>query len=401
MSLATPTTQELSDQIVAQLEAALSQTIPLLPKSFTRVMAKAYAGVVILVYRYAGFSLLQQFVTRASFEETIVNGVAITPLIEWGRIFGVGDPLPGAQAELIIDVVVTNQTGSLPGNSQLLRADTGVLYLTIAPVPLTAPVVQATVRASSPDGGIGDIGNLEPGDTMDFANPLPNVATTAAVVSTVTEGADAETETAYRARILDRTQARPQGGAYADYRVWGGEVDGIQNIYPYTSDTPGLVDVFAESTTALDPDGIPSLALREDVFDAIELDDNGLATRRPANAAIASPVGEPGAVFPITRTAYNVDIAGFDAEDPATVQADIATALDQYFRGREPFIVGLSVLPRQDRITQGSVAGVVSEVASESGATVSLVTLKLGAVEIVVAALANGEKAKLGTVTYL
>lgn len=393
MSLVTPTTQELSDQIVAQLEAALSQTIPLLPKSFTRVMAKAYAGVVILLYRFAGFSLLQQFVTRASFEETIVNGEAITPLIEWGRIFGVGDPLPGAQAELVIDVVVTNQVGSLPGNSQLLRADTGVLYLTVAPVPLTAPVVQATVRASSPDGGIGDIGNLEVGDTMDFANPLPNVATTATVVSTAVEGADAETEDAYRARILDSTQSRPQGGAYSDYRVWGSEVDGVANIYPYTSDLPGEVDVFVEAvTTVSNPDGLASGALLTAVFDAIELDDNGLATRRPANAAVKT--------LSIFRTGYAVTVEGFNAADPATVQADIATALDQYFRAREPFIDGLSVFPRQDRITQGSVAGVVSDVAAESGATVGLVTLFIGAAEIIADTLDRGQKAKLDTVTY-
>ena len=392
MSLVTPTTQELSEQIIAQLEAALSQTIPLLPKSFTRVMAKAYAGVVILVYRYAGFSLLQQFVTTASFEETIVNGVAITPLKEWGRIFGVGDPLDGQAAELVIDVVVTNQTGSLPGNSQLLRADTGVLYLTVAPAPLTSPVVPVTVQAVSPDGGIGAVGNLDPGDTMDFANPLPNVATTATVVSTVVEGADAETEDAYRTRILDRTQARPQGGAYADYRFWGSEVDGVANIYPYTSDTPGEVDVFVEAVTSLDPDGIPSQALLDAVFDNIELDDNGLATRRPANAAVNT--------LPITRTAYNVIVDGFNAEDPAPVQADIATALDEYFRGREPFIVGLSVLPREDRITQGSVAGVVSEVGAESGATVGQVTLLIGTTEIIADSLDNGEKAKLDTVTF-
>lgn len=396
MSLVTPTTQEITDNIVAQLEASISQTIPLLPKSFTRVLAKALGGVLVLIYRYAGFSLLQQFVTSATIEETIVNGTALSPLIEWGRIFGVGDPLDGSRAELLVDVTVINQVGSLPGNSQLLRADTGVIYLTVAPVPLVSALVQVTVRASSQQGGgdaVGNIGNLEDGDIISFANPLPNVATDAVVDSTVTEGADAETEEAYRARILDRTQARPQGGAYADYRVWGGEVDGVENIYPYTSDTPGEVDVFVEATTAIDPDGIPTPALLDDVFDAIELDDNGLATRRPANAAVNT--------LAITRTAYNVDIAGFDAEDPATVQADISQALDEYFRGREPFIVGLSVLPRQDRITQGSVAGVVSEVASESGATVSLVTLKLGAVEIVVSALGNGEKAKLGNVTYL
>lgn len=396
MSLVTPTTQEITDNIVAQLETVLSQTIPLLPKTFTRVLAKALGGVLILVYRFAGFSLLQQFVTTATIEETIVNGTAFSPLTEWGRIFGVGDPKDGARAELLIDVTVINQIGSLPGNSQLLRADTGVIYLTVAPVPLVSSVVQVTVRASSQQGGgdgVGDIGNLEDGDIISFANPLPNVATDAVVDSTTVEGADPETEEAYRARILDTTQARPQGGAYSDYRVWGSEVDGVEQIYPYTSDTPGEVDVFVEATTAIDPDGIPTPALLTAVFDAIELDDNGLATRRPANAAVNT--------LAITRSEFNVDVAGFTADDPATTEANIAQGLDEYFRAREPFILGLSVLPRQDRITQGSVAGVVSEIANAEGATVALVTLKIGATPIIADTLDDGEKAKLGTLTFL
>lgn len=82
MSLTTPTTKEISDNIVAQLEATLNQTIPLLPKAFIRVLAKALAGVFILLYKYAGFMLLQLFVRTASMGSTEVNGVSVTPLLE-------------------------------------------------------------------------------------------------------------------------------------------------------------------------------------------------------------------------------------------------------------------------------------------------------------------------------
>lgn len=396
MALVTPTTQEIADNIVATLEASLSQNVPLLPKAFTRVLAKALAGVLILVYRFAGFSFLQQFVRFATIDETEVNGKMLSPLTEWGRTFGVGDPIPGAQAELVIDIVVTNQVGSLPGGSQLVRADTGVVYLTAAAVPLSSPVVQATVRASSdPAGnsGVGVIGNLDNGDVMSFANPLPNVETDATVASTTTLGANAETEEAYRSRILGQTQARPQGGAYADYRKWGGEVAGVAKIYPYTGQLPGEVDVFVESTVALDPDGIPDGVLLQAVFDAIELDDAGLATRRPANAALNT--------LAITRTAFGLTIGGFTAPDEAAAQLAISTAVDEYLRDREPFIVGLSVLPRRDRITQGALAGVVNEIISAEGGTVTTVVLTLLAVEINAHALDNGEKAKLDSVIYL
>src|SRR5688572_33403714 len=86
MALVTPTTAQVAANLIAQLEAALSQTIPLLPKAFTRVLAKTLSGVFIVLYKYAGFNLLQQFVVTASFEETEVNGTLIRPLVEWGRL---------------------------------------------------------------------------------------------------------------------------------------------------------------------------------------------------------------------------------------------------------------------------------------------------------------------------
>src|SRR5215510_10038923 len=134
----TPTTAQIAANIIVQLEAALSQSVPLLPKAFSRVLAKVLAGVYVTLYKYAGFSLLQQFVDRASMRETTVNGVTIRPLVEWGRLIGVGDPKDAKQAELVLAVTVLSQTGSLAGGTQLLHAPTGVVYLTKAAVPLDA-----------------------------------------------------------------------------------------------------------------------------------------------------------------------------------------------------------------------------------------------------------------------
>lgn len=65
MSLSTPTTQETSDNIVAEVDAKLGQDTPLQPKTFTRVLAKALAGVQILLFKYAGANLLNMFVRTA------------------------------------------------------------------------------------------------------------------------------------------------------------------------------------------------------------------------------------------------------------------------------------------------------------------------------------------------
>jgi uncharacterized phage protein gp47/JayE len=404
MALVTPTTEQVASNIIGQLETAISQTIPLLPKAFSRVLAKVLAAVYIVLYKYAGFSLLQQFVTSASFEETEVNGELITPLIEWGRLVGSGDPLAATQAQLTLSVTVLNQIGSLPGGTQLLYSPTGVVYLTTAAVLLNASTVAVTALASSdpgdgssePGDGSGTIGNLSPGQVLQFANSPANVANNATVTGSAVVGADAEAEDVYRARVLRRCQRKPQGGAYADYQVWGTEVAGIRNVFPYTG-LPGEVDVYVEAEAG--PDGIPSSPQLAAVLAAIYFDPNeapsptGLANRRPANAAIN--------VLPITRAAFDVDITGFTATDPATVLAAIEQGLDEFLRAREPYIVGLSSLPRLDRVTQGAVGGVVNEIAEANGATVASVTLRRGVTTIVQYTLAQGELAKLASLNSL
>lgn len=398
MSLTTPTTAEIADNIQAQIESSLSQTAPpLLPKAFIRVIAKALAGVFILLYRYSAFAFLQMFVTTAAMRETVVNGRTIRPLVEWGRLIGVGDPIAATRAELVVTVTVEVQTGSLPAGSQLLYASTGVIYLTTASIFLDAPTKQVTIRASSDQqggGGAGAIGNLQPGEIVSFASPLPNVARDCVVVSQAVTGADAEADEVYRARVIRRFRRRPQGGAYADYRQWGEEAAGILNVYPYTSATPGQVDVYVEATVASSgsSDGIPTAAQLDAVRALIELDQAGLASRRPANAAVN--------VFAITRVALNVDVADLDP-DTAENQTAIAAAIDEFMRSREPFIVGLSVLPRRDRVTVAAIAGVADEVASSRGASISEVTLKNGLSPILAYTLDPGEKAKLGTIGWL
>jgi uncharacterized phage protein gp47/JayE len=400
MSLQTPTTAEISANIIAQLEATLNQTIPLFPKSFLRVLAKTLAAVFILLYKYGGFTFLQIFVSTASINETTVNGIKISPLIAWGRLIGVGDPTAATQAELLIDITVENQVGSLPSGSQLINADNGVTYITIGAVLLDAATVQATIRAVSDQaggGGAGAIGNLEPGDIVSFANPLANVARDAVVDSQVVTGADGEDTEVYRQRIIDRFQKRPQGGATADYEIWGEEVAGIVNIFPYTGNDPGEVDVYVEATVASsgDPDGIPTSTQLQAVADSIELDENGLATRRPANAFVN--------VFPITRTGFDTVVSDLSVDNPSQVQSDITDAITEFFLAAEPFVDGLTIAPRKDRITRSALIGLIEDIVTSVNGTFTTVTFAPtgvgGSIELYI--LGQGEKAKSTGTTFI
>lgn len=388
----TPTTRQLSDQIVGQLAASLSQSIPYLPKAFARVLAWVLAGAIVLVYKYAGFIFLQLFVAHASAEETRILGKKVIPLIEWGVLLGAGRPTAAQRAEHIVSVKVTNQSGEIKAGQGLLRAETRVQYQVVATVALNAPVVQLQVKAIGDDAGgdgSGSIGNLAPGDLLAFATQPANVASTATVVSQVVTGVDAEAVEAYRARIVRRVQRRPQGGAYADYQAWGEEAEGIVHVYPYAGVVPGTVELYAEATeeSSGSPDGIPTAPQLADVLEQITLNASGLATRRPINAA---PL-----VYPISRVVFNLAVSGLSPDTPETRTA-IEDGVDEYLRSREPFIVGLSVLPRDDRVTDAAVSGHVDSIVNALGATVTTVKLTPGPAYT----LGHGEKAKLGTPSY-
>jgi uncharacterized phage protein gp47/JayE len=399
MSLATPTTKEISDNIISQLEASLNQTIPLLPKSFNRVLAKALGGVFILLYKYCGFIFLQLFVQTASDQETTVNGQAIVPLYEWGKLIGVGLPEAATQAELIIEVTVTTQTGSLPSGSQLVNSDTGVTYITVGSVLLNAPTVSATIRAVSDQsggGGAGAIGNLDPGATLSFAQPVNNVSREVSVLSQSVTGADAEGTEVYRQRVIDRFQKRPQGGAYADYEIWGEEAAGIINVYPYTGD-PGQVDVYSEATveSSGDPDGIPTAAQLQSVLDLINFDENGLASRRNTIAFVNS--------YPISRTPFTVTVDGISGvSDLAQTQQDIESAIVEFFLSAEPFISGLSIPPRRDQITKTRISGIVEDIVTAANGTFLSATFRETeeVTTLSIYVLGKGEKAKASQVDF-
>lgn len=400
MSLSTPTTQEINDNILAQMEAALNQKVPLLPRAFVRVLAKTLAGVFVLLYKYAGFIFLQLFVGTASFRSTTVNGRTLVPLTEWGRLVGAGDPAPATNAELRVEIKVERLNETLPAGTQLVSAERGVTYITTAAVLLDAVTVTAVVRAVSDQGdsggGAGVVGNLEPGAVLTFANPLASVSRSATVVEQVVTASDAESEADYRARVIARFQRRPQGGAYADYAQWGGGVAGIVGVYPYTSPNPGEVEVYVEATpeSSGNADGIPTAAQLSAVYDSIQYDEagTGLANRRPAGVFVN--------VRPIIRTGFDVEVIGLDVAIPGPVRDDITAAVREYMLGREPYIPGLSIPPRRDRVTRTAVASIVEDVVTAAGGLYSSIVLTRDGQAVDVYILGEGTKAKASTVIF-
>ena len=124
MSLSPPSIATLSTAIEAQLTSQLS-TVPLLPKSFSLVIAKVLAGVFVILWKYAGWIFLQMFVAYATMDEVTINGKRVRPLVELGRQYGVRDPTAATRAVLVVEFDVTTQSGTLPAQTALLRTETG------------------------------------------------------------------------------------------------------------------------------------------------------------------------------------------------------------------------------------------------------------------------------------
>lgn len=399
MSLPTPSTAAVADNILSQLESSLGQTIPLLPKAFLRVLARVLAAVFVLLWKYAGANFLNTFVRTASAEPTEVNGRVVRPLVEWGTQVGEGEPTAATQAELTL-VATVHTAGSaddLAAGTQFLHAPTGIVYLSraVVAVPATPGTYEIVVVASGgPNNtdGSGVVGNLTEGSELSFARPHPRCANIVVVDSVDVPGTDAEPVEDYRARVMNRWQRPPQGGAYADYWKWATEPASIVDAFPYAG-LPGEVDVYVEAeTTEGNPDGIPTEGQIAEAEAAIFATVEGLASRRPVTALVN--------VLSIARTGFNVEVGGL-TPDTAENRDAIEAGVDAHLRSLAPFIVGLSVLPRRDRVAQIAVAGVVQEIAEARGCTVSEVTLKEGVDELPGRNLGKGEKAKLGGMTWL
>ena len=398
MAIDTTTIKGITDGIVSQMEQSLNTSFPLMPKSFTRVLAKAIASSFIMQTQYKNFIQLQQYVSTCSAENIKVLGYNINPLQFWGDLIGVTARGEGERAVHNVTVSVSQTTGVLDAGTQLISAINGYTYITSQAYNITAPSMTISVKAANDEAnnsGIGASGNLDTGDVISFVNPPAVVSKDAVIAGQTTTGADAETTASYRNRVIIAFKRRKQGGSKIDYKSWGEEVDGITNVYPYTG-LPGEMDIYSEATVASSgsSDGIPTPSQLLAVSNSIEYDVNGIASRKPAGTFVNS--------YAITRKGFTVTVNGLNVIDVAGTQAEITQALTDFFAAAEPFIDGLSIPPRSDSISTIEIESVIiSIVKANNGSFTSADLFDEQTGDPVTAyQLNDGEKAKISGVTF-
>lgn len=251
---------------------------------------------------------------------------------------------------------------AVPAGTTLTRGD-GVLYTLDDEVTIAGTTGSGTVTAV--EGGAA--GNAEAATKLRLTTPVSGISSNVSVDgSGLTGGADAEDDDALRARVTQRMQEPPHGGAAYDYIAWAQEISGVTRVWVYPEQTgPGTVTVIFvmdDKEGTIIPDA-GEVAAVQDHIDSV----------RPVTADVTVLAPTPVPVdFDITL-------------DPntAAVQAAVTAELEDFF-SRESVPGGTLKLSRiGEAISAGT--GEYSHVLTDPVADV---------------VMSFGDIATLGTITY-
>lgn len=391
MPITIPTTQELADQNLANLEAKLNATTPAADRAFNAVLAIMEALAYTSLYKYAADRSLAAYVMTATGED----------LDNWGAEFDVPRDLA---ISAILTLTLTGTDGTvIPAGTHFIAEANAAEYVSQASVTIASGTCAPVVAAAAP----GTSGNLIVSDTLVLVNQIVGATGVPTVAAVTTLGTDDEPDDAYRIRVLDRQRSQGGGGNLADYRSWSQEVEGVSRCYPYSgpptssglTPSPPMRTLYIECDTTIHADGIAPTTLLDDVRAAVTTDPlTGLA-RQPLGLTDATLYVEA-----ITRSSIYVLITGLSVPSGQTAacQTAIAAALSTHFLGLVPFVQGLDpAFGRNDTITTLTVSRTVQAVLNAYGASALAVAFGLSAITFTSSyTLGQGERAKAGTVSY-
>lgn len=220
-----PTLAQLVDRTQADIEARLPGADSRLRRSVLGVLARVFAGVAHLLYGFLDWAWKQMFVTLA--EGAILRSLHAS---KWG-IPALAETYAGG------NVTFAGVNGSVIPSGTLLQRSDARQYRTTAEATIVAGAATVPVEAVV----AGKDGNAAAGSTLTLVSPVAGVHAAATVAAGgLVGGEDEETDDALRARILERIQDPPHGGAKADYRRWAKQVAGVTRAWiEIVEDVPG------------------------------------------------------------------------------------------------------------------------------------------------------------------
>ena len=300
-----PSIDDLVRRGSADVAARLPGTEPLLRRSVVGGVVRVVSGAHHELYGYVGW------VARSVFADTAEGPELERQASIWGvsRIEAI---------EASGTMTVTGTTGAAVPVDSVWRRGDGAEYRVTAAAVLAAGTAAVSVEAREP----GRAGNAAIDVKLSVVSPLPGVVSESTVSVAVAGGADAESDDGLRARLIERIQNPPRGGAASDYRFWAKSAhpDVTRRWVRPLAGGLGTVTVYFMTDDAT-ANGIPIAA-------AVATVNGYIDARRPVTAAVT--VSAPVAV------ALDVTIDMLDPDTLAVRAAVEAELADLIVREAEP-----------------------------------------------------------------
>lgn len=385
-----PTLQELYQAHLARLEGQIGQDAPLQEKAFLKVLAKSESALDLGLYKFAADASLQNFALTAT-------GAGLDRI-------GNDHTTPRHQAQsAILEAELPGVNGTvIPAQTEFTSDSSGLRYKSQESATVAGGVADLLLRCVDP----GTDGNLDNGEELSISSQIAGAETVATVTDTDTLGVDEESDADYRPRVLFAQRAVTGGGNATDHKIWAEAVTGVRRAFPYSGrpadegdSYPGDRTVYVECNTSIDADGIPPVALLDDVRDAINTDPDTGESRM-----LLGLTDDTLFVEPIVRTSIFVEVRDLDVEVEveANCKSDISTALGLHLRSLVPYVDGVDVVTeRNDSITSLTISEIVQDVVRAYGGVCEGVGFGLViGVFISLYTFDPGELVKLGGVSY-
>lgn len=209
-----PTLTSLRQQASSDFTTNLAGADGFLRYSNLGVIANILAGLANLHYGYEDW-IAQQAVPFTATLEYLEGWAALKGIIRE----------PATAASGVATFVGINGT-DCPLGTVLTRSD-GTLFTSTADAVVSGGVVVVPATAQVP----ASASNTAAGSVMTLSVAIPGINSTGTVTTAFTGGADVESDTAFRTRMLQRYANPPQGGAVQDYVGWALAVPGVTRAW--------------------------------------------------------------------------------------------------------------------------------------------------------------------------
>jgi len=320
MAFQRPTLQELINRIQSDLASRMALGSTALRRSLINVFARVYAGAAHMLHGHLEFISRQQFPDQSEAEF----------LERQGELFGINRI---AAAYAGGDVTFTGTNGTVIPEATVLQRSDGAQYSTDAEGTIASGTATVAVTALV----AGEDGNADLGVSLTLVSPITGVLAAATVATGgLTDGTDEETDASLRARVINRMQQPPHGGADFDYVTWAKEVSGVTRAWVYpqelglgtvtvrfvTDDTPGgpipsgpkvtEVQAYIDAARPVTADVTVAAPVAVPLDFEIELDPDAVAIRTAVEAELTDLLrreAEPGGTILISHIREAISVA--------------------------------------------------------------------------------------------